>query len=96
MLPVALPRADVDRLLADAAAPKTAILTVDLEAQTILRADGTALPFAVDPQRRARLLEGVDDIAYALRFRDAIDRHEAELRTSQPWLAEARLGSEGQ
>ena len=92
MLPIALPRPEIDRLLADAVAPETATLTVDLEEQTILRANGAALRFAVDPQRRARLLEGVDEIAHALRFEDAIDRHEAELRASQPWLADARLG----
>lgn len=95
MLPIALPRADVDALLADAGAPDTATLTVDLETQTILRANGTALPFAIDPQRRTRLLEGVDEIARSLRFGDAIERHEAGLRTSRPWLAEARLAADG-
>jgi 3-isopropylmalate/(R)-2-methylmalate dehydratase small subunit len=93
MLPITLPRADIDRLLADAAALETATLTVDLEARAILRANGEAIPFTVDPRRRARLLEGVDDIAFALRFEDAIDRHEAQLRTSRPWLADARLGT---
>jgi 3-isopropylmalate/(R)-2-methylmalate dehydratase small subunit len=90
MLPVMLPRAEIDILLADAADPETAVLTVDLESETILRANGAALPFHIDPQRRARLLEGVDDIAFALRFGDAIGRHEAEVAAGEPWLSSAR------
>ena len=90
MLPVVLMRAEIDLLLADAADPETAVLTVDLESETILRANGTPLPFHIDPQRRTRLLEGVDDIAFALRFGDAIGRHEAEVATDEPWLASAR------
>jgi 3-isopropylmalate/(R)-2-methylmalate dehydratase small subunit len=90
MLPVVLPRAEIDTLLADAADPDTAVLTVDLESETILRANGATLPFHIDPQRRARLLEGVDDIAFALRFADVIGRHEAEVAAEEPWLASAR------
>jgi 3-isopropylmalate/(R)-2-methylmalate dehydratase small subunit len=95
MLPVTLPRGEIDMLLADASDPATAELTVDLESETIARANGEMLSFRIDPQRRARLLGGVDDIAHALGFRAAIDRHEALLRATRPWLAEARLEREG-
>lgn len=87
MLPIALPRAEIDRLLADAAAPDTARLIVDLEAETITRAGGEIISFNIDPQRRARLLEGMDDIAFALGFEADIARHEAMVRERTPWLA---------
>jgi 3-isopropylmalate/(R)-2-methylmalate dehydratase small subunit len=87
MLPIVLPRTRIDTLLADAGDPAAATLTVDLAAQRIVRANGAALPFTIDPQRRARLLAGVDDIAYALGFRETIGRHETDVRATQPWLA---------
>ena len=90
MLPIVLPPVDVDRLLAAASIPETATLSVDLEACDIVTSDGAAIPFAVDPQRRARLLAGVDDVAHALQFAEAIGRHEAEVRLQSPWLADAR------
>jgi len=90
MLPVALPRAEIDRLLADAADPGTATLTVDLEAEAITRADGSIIPFHIEPQRRARLLQGLDDIAVALGFEAAIGIYEGSVRRSRPWLAEMK------
>lgn len=89
ILPIPLPRTQIDLLLDDAADPARAMLTVDLEAQTVTRRDGTDLPFRIDPQRRARLLAGQDDIAVALEFADAIALHEAGTRQKTPWLAHA-------
>lgn len=90
MLPVVLPRAAIDILLADAAEPETALLTVDLGRETVIRAGGGTIPFHIDPQRRARLLEGKDDIAVALGFEAAIGNYEDSVRRSQPWLAVMR------
>lgn len=87
MLPIALPRAEIDLLLAAAADPTTATLIVDLETQSILRANGETIAFGIDAQRRARLLEGLDDIAFALGFEAAIAGHEAMVRIDRPWLA---------
>lgn len=87
MLPIALARTEIEALLADAGDPATAMLTVDLEAETIRRANGTTLPFRIDPQRRKRLLEGLDDIAVSLGFEAAIAGHEAQVREQTPWLA---------
>jgi 3-isopropylmalate/(R)-2-methylmalate dehydratase small subunit len=74
----------------DAADPATAMMTVNLATQTIALHDGQ-LAFEIDPQRRARLLDGVDDIADALRFDDTIAAHEIRTRAEAPWLADARL-----
>lgn len=93
ILPIPLPRAQVEILMADAARPETATLTVDLEAQTIARRDGR-IAFAIDPIRRERLLAGLDDIANALRFGEAIAGYEARVRDEAPWLAEMGIGPE--
>ncbi len=90
ILPIALPRATIDLLMAEAANPATAAMTIDLEAGTIAHAGGV-LDFALDPQRRTRLLGGIDDIALALTFEDAIAAQEARTHDEAPWLADARL-----
>jgi len=89
ILPILLPRATIDLLMAEAGDPATATFTVDLEALTINHAGGTTI-FELDAQRRDRLLNGVDDIAAALRFERDIAKHEARTRDDAPWLAEMR------
>jgi 3-isopropylmalate/(R)-2-methylmalate dehydratase small subunit len=90
ILPIRLGRPDADLLMQDARDPRTATLAIDLEAQTITR-QGGALTFDIDAQRRERLLNGMDDIADALRFGAAIAAHEETVRADRPWLADARL-----
>ncbi|HAA92593.1 MAG TPA: 3-isopropylmalate dehydratase small subunit, partial [Rhodospirillaceae bacterium] len=62
MLPITLARDEVEALLAHAEAGGE--VTVDLEAQTVRRADGEgpAYAFDVDPFRKNNLLNGLDDI----------------------------------
>jgi 3-isopropylmalate/(R)-2-methylmalate dehydratase small subunit len=88
ILPVTLARDAVDALMAEASDRDTATFTVDLETQTITHRGGETA-FEIDPQRRARLLDGIDDIADALRHEDAIARYETEARRTAPWLADA-------
>ncbi|MBP7775981.1 MAG: 3-isopropylmalate dehydratase small subunit [Acidobacteria bacterium] len=52
-------------------------VTVDLEALRVTGPDGLDAPIVVDARARARLLEGLDDIALILRHEDAIARFEA-------------------
>jgi 3-isopropylmalate/(R)-2-methylmalate dehydratase small subunit len=87
ILPVTLARDAVDTLMAAASDPDTATVTVDLEAQTIAHRGGET-GFAIDPQRRARLLAGIDDIANTLRFASEISAYEAAVRGHAPWLAD--------
>ena len=94
ILPITLPRAMIDLLMAEAADPDRATMTVDLKAGTITHAGGV-LPFAIDPQRRERLLGGVDDIAVTLTCEAAIAAQEARTRDAAPWLADARLDRAG-
>ena len=74
LLPVRLPEDDVRVLMDAARAGKEA--EVDLEALEV-RFDGRVVPFELDPERRRRLLEGLDDIAVTLLSGDAIDAYEA-------------------
>ena len=86
ILPIALPKAQVDQLMDDAQKGANAKLTVDLEAQVIRRPDGSQIPFQVDAFRRHCLLEGLDDIGLTLKHRDEIVDWEKRMAGSQPWL----------
>ena len=56
---------------------------IDLEGQTVGFA-GRELPFAIDPDIRHRLLNGLDDIGVTLENAGAIDAYEAERERSGP------------
>ena len=73
LLPVVLPEADVRALMDHARGGGTA--EVDLEALEV-RWAGRAVAFALDAERRRRLLGGLDDIAVTLQSGDAIDAFE--------------------
>lgn len=94
ILPIRLPRETIDALMAAASVAETAKMAVDLERGTIDWSGGT-LPFDIDPQRRERLLNGIDDIAVTLGFEDAIAGYERRVEASDPWLADPRLERAG-
>jgi 3-isopropylmalate/(R)-2-methylmalate dehydratase small subunit len=77
LLPVQLPEADVRALMEAGEAE------IDLEAQEV-RFAGRAVRFEIDPERRRRLLEGLDDIALTLQQEDAIAAYERERERSGP------------
>ncbi|MDE2463831.1 MAG: 3-isopropylmalate dehydratase small subunit [Alphaproteobacteria bacterium] len=86
ILPIALPQADVDKLMDDAERGANAIITVDLEAQEIHGPDGGCVKFDIDPFRKACLINGWDDIALTLRQEDAIAAFEQRQAQSAAWL----------
>jgi 3-isopropylmalate/(R)-2-methylmalate dehydratase small subunit len=86
ILPIALPQADVDKLMDDAERGANAIITVDLEAQEIRGPDGGCVKFDIDPFRKACLVNGWDDIALTLRHEDAIATFEQRRAQSVAWL----------
>ena len=59
-------------------------LTVDLEQQTIVCGNKT-YGFTIDPVRRARLLNGCDDLALTESFRERIAAFKAADRAARPW-----------
>jgi 3-isopropylmalate/(R)-2-methylmalate dehydratase small subunit len=64
-------------------------VTVDLEQQAIV-CGNRSYAFSIDPVRRARLLNGWDDLALTENYRDRISAFQADDRMRRPW---ARPGS---
>ena len=86
ILPIVLPQDQVDKLLDDANRGANAIVTVDLEKQTITGPDGGCITFEVDPFRKHCLLNGLDDIGLTLQREGKIASFEEGRKTSSPWL----------
>lgn len=61
-------------------------LTIDLPAQTISTPAGQSIAFDIDAGRKARLVQGLDDIGLTLERADAIRAFETKHRQSHPWL----------
>ena len=87
ILPIKLPKEQVDLLLDDASRGSNATITVDLEKQEITGPDGGKIAFELDPFRKHCLLNGLDDIGLTLQQAPMIDAFEGKIRGSQPWLA---------
>ncbi len=86
ILPIVLPSEEVDKLMDDAERGANAVITVDLENQTISGPDGGSIGFEVDPFRKHCLLNGLDDIGLTLEKAASIDAFEAQAAASRPWL----------
>ena len=86
ILPIVLPPAQVDKLMDDAGRGANAVLSVDLEAQTITGADGAEIGFEIDPFQKRCLLEGLDEISLTMENETAISDFEARRRVATPWL----------
>ena len=87
LLPIVLPEHEVARLFDEVAGFVGYRLTVDLPRERVVKADGSELPFEVQPFRKYCLLNGFDDIGLTLRHADKIRAFEAERLARQPWLA---------
>ncbi|HTQ02143.1 MAG TPA: 3-isopropylmalate dehydratase small subunit [Casimicrobiaceae bacterium] len=87
LLPLVLREAEVDRLFADTFAFPGLKLTIDLERQVVSTPDGSvAFAFEVEPYRKHRLLNGLDDIGLTLEHTDAIRAFETKRLSEHPWL----------
>ena len=62
-------------------------LTIDLERQVIVKAQGEEIPFDVQAFRKYCLINGLDDIGLTLRYKDKIAAFETERLAKKPWLA---------
>ncbi len=85
ILPIALPQAEVDHLMADAALGANAVISIDLEKQETTRPDGSRIHFEIDPFRKQCLLNGWDDIGLTMRHEKEITDFESRRRVSEPW-----------
>jgi len=87
VLPIVLPEATVEELLAVLRAWPGLHVTVDLPAQTVQTPACGPYTFAINSARKACLLEGFDDVALTGRYRKAIARFEDTYYRDFPWLA---------
>ena len=76
----------VDGLFNDIEANEGYELSVDLENQTITKADGSVIKFDVDEFRKHRLLNGLDDIGLTMQHVDDIKAYEQRRSAEAPWL----------
>ncbi len=87
ILPIQLPKEQVDLLMDDAERGANAVVSIDLEKQEITGPDGGTVHFEIDPFRKHCLLNGLDDIGQTLSKASRIDDYEAKQKHRQPWLA---------
>jgi 3-isopropylmalate/(R)-2-methylmalate dehydratase small subunit len=85
ILPITVSVSDLDKLMDDAERGANATLTVDLETQTIKGPDGGTIHFEIDPVKKEKLLNGLDDIGVTLTRAGTIDTYEARAAGNRPW-----------
>ena len=87
ILPIVVSPEDHAKLMDDAERGANAVLTVDLESQTITGPDGGEIGFEVDPFKKHCLLNGLDDIGLTIENASAsIDAFEAKASAERPWV----------
>lgn len=86
MLLVALPQAQIDRLMEVA---ETDEITVDLENQVVTTPYQDRFTFEIDPFRKHCLMNGLDEIGLTQAMDKDIAAFEAKLAAEQPWIAGA-------
>jgi 3-isopropylmalate/(R)-2-methylmalate dehydratase small subunit len=84
LLPIALDADTVDALFKELTDDYA--LTIDLSAQTIITPSAKMIAFAVDENRKFRLLNGLDDIGLTLKQADKIHEYESQRAKRAPWL----------
>ena len=86
ILPIVLPKEQVDLLMKDAEKGANARIQIDLLGQTVTSSDGVVMNFQVDDFKKHCLLNGLDDISLSLEKCDAITRYETKVADSYPWV----------
>ena len=84
LLPIVLPKAEMDALFGLTEHTPGFRLVVDLPAQLVVRPDGHAIRFEVDAFRKECMLNGWDDIGLTLRHAEKIREFESRRRAEQP------------
>ena len=88
LLPVVLAPDEVQALMEEAKGGNH-MATVDLQAQTVISPSGKTFSFQIDPQRKAKMLQGLDAIGETLTAAGDIDVYENRRALSEPWLERA-------
>ena len=88
LLPVVLTAEQVQALMEEAKGGNH-LVTVDLESQTVVSPSGQTFAFEIDPQRKEKMLKGLDAIGETLQAAPEIDLYEMKQALCKPWLEEA-------
>jgi 3-isopropylmalate/(R)-2-methylmalate dehydratase small subunit len=87
ILPIVLPKEQVELLQREAENAPDPTFTIDLEQKQIFRPMGNEpIPFDVDGFSRDCLLNGLDDIGLTFEKAPKIETYESRLRGQRPWL----------
>ena len=90
LLAVVLPAATCAAIRAQLHARPGATLTVDLEAQHVIDAEGTPHRFEIDGFKKQALLTGQDEIGLTFGYEELIADFERRQRETMPWVALSR------
>ena len=88
LLPVVLKAEEVAQLM-DEARGGTHVVSIDLETQRVTSPSGKVFAFEIDPQRKQKMLLGLDAIGETLGKTTYIDSYETRRALAQPWLERA-------
>ena len=92
LLTIKLPHQVIDKLFQLTFATAQFMLSVELESQMVVDADGNTYSFELDAFRKDCLMRGVDEVDLVLLQANKIKAYEERARISQPWLfPDARL-----
>ncbi|WP_377160802.1 3-isopropylmalate dehydratase small subunit [Roseateles sp. UC29_93] len=86
LLLVALPEAEVLRLMAEADHVPDNAVTIDVETLTLRSAGGVEARFDMLPRHQRMLLEGLDAIGLSMTYRAQIDAFAKAHWEAQPWV----------
>jgi 3-isopropylmalate/(R)-2-methylmalate dehydratase small subunit len=86
LLPLILSAAECASLAEAVARAPEPVVTVDLVQCRLEGPDGGVIAFNVSAERRAALLEGLDEIEVMLRMEGDIAAYEADDRRRRPWI----------
>ena len=85
ILPIAVSKEDLDKLMDDASRGANATLAVDLAKQEIRGPDGGVVHFEIDSFKKHCLLNGLDEIGLTLEKKTKIDSYEDRAAVARPW-----------
>lgn len=86
ILPIKLPKEQVEDLMKSAEEEPDAPFEVDLEKQTITRGNKISFSFEIDPFRKHCLLNGLDDIGLTEEKKAHISTFEKQDKEKRSWL----------
>jgi 3-isopropylmalate/(R)-2-methylmalate dehydratase small subunit len=86
LLPLKLDMEDIERIAGALERSNAAEMTVDLGQCTLLVPGLEPIRFALAEDRREPLMEGLDQLTFILRSKDAIDAFERDDAIARPWV----------